>query len=137
MFQLTDQGEDLGNFKEVVSDRLNYAHMLEGKDAMTPEEQKFAALSWDNQRSAAIYAYLRHRLTTATSVTANNATGDSAAVSVTVKIFSDKDSEWWVGPTYTVELKKRGPNWHVDELKSSQWPDGVYHQFKKRMASTP
>jgi len=54
-----------------------------------------------------------------------------------VKIFSDKDSEWWVDSTYTVELKKRGPNWYVDELKSSQWPEGVYHQFRKRLGSTP
>jgi hypothetical protein len=137
MFQMTDQGEDLSNFKEVVSDRLNYAHMLQGKDAMTPEEQKFAGLFWDNQRSAAIYAYLRHRLTTSASITANNTTGDSAVVNVKVKIFSEKDSEWWVDSTYTVELKKRGPNWYVDELKSSQWPDGVYHQFKKRLGSTP
>jgi len=137
MFQMADQGEDLGNFKEVVTDRLDYAHMLEGKDTMTPEEQKFVALFWDSQRSAAIYAYLRHRLTTSASITANNTLGDSAVVSVTVKVFSEKDSEWWVDSTNTVELKKRGPNWYVDELKSSQWPDGVYHQFKKRMGSTP
>jgi hypothetical protein len=80
---------------------------------------------------------LRHRLTTSASITANNTTGDSAVVNVKVKIFSEKDSEWWVDSTYTVELKKRGPNWYVDELKSSQWPDGVYHQFKKRLGSTP
>jgi hypothetical protein len=137
MFQTTDQGEDLGNFEKVVSDRLDYMHMLQGKDAMTTDEQKFAGLFWDNQRSAAIYAYLRHRLTTSANVTANNTTGDSAVVSVTAKIFSEKDSEWWVDSPYTVELKKRGPNWYVDELKTSQWPEGVYHQFRKRLASTP
>jgi len=135
LFQMTDQGGDLDNPKELLTDRLDYAHMFAGKD-MTPEEQKFAALFWENQRSAAIYAYLRRGLTTSAKVTANNATGDFAIVTANVKI-QPKDSSDWVESTYTVELKKRGPNWYVDELKSPKLPEGVFHTFRQRMGDTP
>jgi hypothetical protein len=42
-----------------------------------------------------------------------------------------------VDSTYTVELKKRGPNWYVDELKSQKYPNGVFHTFHERLANTP
>ena len=135
LFQMTDQGSDLENAKELLTDRLDYAHMLAGKD-MTPEEQKFASLFWENQRSAAIYAYLRRGLTTSAKITANSATGNSAIVTADVKI-QPKDSSDWVDSTYTVELKKRDPNWYVDELKSPQLPAGVYQTFRQRMGNAP
>lgn len=135
MFQITDQGEESSNPKDVISDRLDYAHMFVGKD-MTPEELKFASLFWENQRSAAIYAYLRRGLTTAASITSDNTTGDSAVITAAVKI-QPKDSADWVDSVYTVELKKRGPNWYVDELKSPKLPEGVCHTFRERFGNTP
>jgi hypothetical protein len=135
MFQITDQGGESSNPKDVISDRLDYAHMFAGKD-MTPEEQRFASLFWENQRSAAIYAYLRRGLTTAASITSDNTTGDSAVITAAVKI-QPKDSADWVDSVYTVELKKRGPNWYVDELKSPKLPEGVFHTFRERFANTP
>jgi hypothetical protein len=135
MFQATDQGSDLDNPNQLLTDRLDYAHLFTGKE-MTPEEQKFVSLFWENQRSAAIYAYLRRGLTTAASITSNNTTADSAVVTAAVRI-QPKDSTDWVDATYTLELKKRGPNWYVDELKSTKLPAGVYQTFRQRMGNTP
>ncbi|MGA2900692.1 MAG: hypothetical protein ABSF40_10735 [Candidatus Acidiferrales bacterium] len=132
MFQMTDQGGASDNPKEVLDDRLDYGHMLQGKDAMTPEEQKFASLFLDNQRSASIYVAMRSALAKSASITASNVTGDSAVVSVALQIFPDKGSDW-VNDTCTVELKKRGANWYVDELKTPRLPDGIYHAFKQRL----
>jgi hypothetical protein len=135
MFQMTDQGGESDNPKDVITDRLDYGHMLQGKD-LTPEEQKFVALFWDNQRSAAIYVALRSALTKSASITANNVTGDSAVVSVAVQMFPEHGSDW-VPYTCTVELKKRGPNWYVDEVKSPRVLAGIYHGFKQRLGSAP
>jgi hypothetical protein len=135
MFQAADQGSNLDDPKELLTDRLDYAHMFQGKE-MTPEEQKFASLFWENQRSAAIYFYLRRGLTTSAKITSNNTTGDAAVVTAAARI-QPKDSSDWVDSTYTVELKKRGPNWYVDELKSPKLPEGVFHTFRQRMGNTP
>src|SRR5271167_1646966 len=57
MFQMTDQYHDGVPADELITDRLNNMHMLEGKKDRTPEEQKFVDLFLDNQRGAAIYTY--------------------------------------------------------------------------------
>jgi hypothetical protein len=133
MFQTIDQGGELDDPHDVITDRLDYADMLQGTD-MTGEEQGFAALFLDHQRSAIIYAILRHALTTSASITASDIKGDSAVVRVAARAIQGPD---WVDYTCTVELKKRGPNWYVDELRSPRIPDGFYHGFKLRMVSTP
>jgi len=132
MFQITDQGGEADDPKEVMTDRLDTMHMLQGKEKMTPEEQKYAGLFLNNERSAAIYEALRGSLATSAHITANNTTGDSAVISATLKIFPDR-AEDWVSTTCTVELKKRGPNWYVDDVKSPRVPDGVYQKFKQKM----
>jgi len=48
VFQTTDQGGDSDNANEVMTDRLNTMHLIQGKEKMTPEEQKFDGLFWDN-----------------------------------------------------------------------------------------
>jgi len=132
MFQATDQGGESDNPRNVITDRLDYADMLQGTD-MTGEEQEFAALFLDNRRSAIIYAILRHALTNSAIITASDVKGDSAVVRVAARAIQGPD---WVDYTCTVELKKRGPNWYVDELRSSRIPDGFYHGFKLRTVST-
>lgn len=132
MFQMTDQGgAESDNPNDVINDRLDYGHLLAGKD-MTPEEQKFAALFWDNQRSGAIYAPLRSALAKSARVTGNETHGDSAVVSVALQIFPDHASDW-VDYNCTVDLKKRGPNWYVDDVKTPKVPGGIYHGFKQRL----
>jgi hypothetical protein len=133
MFQTTDQGGESDNPHNVIADRLDYADMLQGTD-MTEEEREFSALFLDNQRSAIIYAILRHALTTSASITASDVKGDSAVVRVAARAMQGPD---WVDYTCTVELKKRGPNWYVDELRSPRIPDGFYHGFTLRTVSTP
>ena len=132
VFQTTDQGGESDNPHNVITDRLDYAEMLQGTD-MTGEEQEFAALFLDHQRSAIIYAILRHALTTSARITASDVGGDSAVVRVTARVIQGSN---WVDSTCTVELKKRGPNWYVDELRSPRIPNGFYHGFKLRMVST-
>jgi len=132
MFQMIDQGGPADRLKEVMTDRLDYAHMLQGKDKMTPEEQKFSRLFLDNQRSAAIYAALRHNLVNSASITANNTTGDTAVIGASVKIYPDR-SEDWTSSTCTIELKRRGDNWYVDDIKTPHVPDGIYHGFKQKL----
>jgi hypothetical protein len=134
VFQITDQGGgESENPKELLTDRLDDTHLVTGKD-MTAEEQNFAMLFWDNQRSAAIYVYLRARLTTAASITSSNTNADSAVVSVAMKVFPEHSSDW-VDSTCTVELKKRGPNWYVDELKPTELPGGIYQKFKQKLGT--
>jgi hypothetical protein len=136
MFQAIDQGAPSEeNPKEALDDRMDYGHMLSGKD-MTPEEQKFVALFWDNQRSASIYTVLRANLARSASITATNVTGDSAVANVDLQVMQEHGSDW-VPYTCTVELKKRGPNWYIDEVKSPRIPGGIYHAFKQRLGSTP
>ncbi len=130
MFQMVDQGGESGDAHVVVPDRLNTMHLIAGKD-LTPDEQKLMGLFWDNQRSAAIYGYLRAGLTNSATITANHTSGDTATITAAAKMFVESNTEW-VDTTYTVDLKKRGPNWYVDELKSSKWPGGVYLAYKQR-----
>ncbi|MBZ5654520.1 MAG: hypothetical protein LAO56_04480 [Acidobacteriia bacterium] len=133
MFQTTDQGGESDSRHAMMTDRLYYADLLQGTD-MTGEEKEFAALFWDNQRSAIISAILGHALTTSAHITASEVNGDSALVSVAARaIWGSR----WVDYTCTVELKKRGPNWYVYELRSPQIPDGFYHGFQQRIGSTP
>lgn len=131
MFQTTDQGGEFDNPRDVIRDQLDYAEILQGTD-MTSEEREFATLFWDNQRSAIIYAILRHALTTATRITAIDVNGDSAVVSVAARAIQGPN---WVDSTCIVELKKRGRNWYVYELRSPRIPDGFYHGFQLRMVS--
>jgi hypothetical protein len=132
MFQMTDQGGEADNPKDVMTDRLNNMHMLQGKGAMTPEEQKFAALFLNKERSAAIYGALRANLAKSAQITANNTTGETSVIAVTVDIFPDHSSDWVPTPC-TVELKKRGDNWYIDDVKSPRVPEGIYQKFKQKM----
>jgi hypothetical protein len=132
MFQTTDQGGEWDNPHDVIRDQLDYADMLQGTD-MTAEEQEFAALFWDNRRGAIIYAILRHALTTSARITAIDVNDDSAVVSVAARAIQGSN---WVDYSCLVELKKRGPNWYVYELRSPRMPGGFYHGFQLRMVST-
>lgn len=136
MFQAIDQGEPSEeNPKEALDDRMDFGHMLSGKD-MTPDEQKFVALFWDNQRSAAVYTVLRGNLARSASVTGTNVTGDAAVLNVDLRVMAEHGSDW-VPYTCTVELRKRGPNWYIDEVKAPRVPAGIYHGFKQRLGSAP
>jgi hypothetical protein len=133
VFQTVDQGADTEDPKSFMDDRLDDAHLLEGKD-MTPDEQRFASLFWDNRRSAAIYHYLRANLTRSAEVTPNAPTGDMATISVAAQVVAEHGSDW-IPANFTVQLKKRGPNWYVDELKTSNMPNGVFATFQQRVGS--
>jgi hypothetical protein len=65
-------------------------------------------------------------------MTANNPSGDAAVISVVVKIFPRNGWDW-EDSTYAVELKKRGPDWYVDEMKTPHQPGGVYLAYKEKV----
>jgi len=133
VFQTVDQGADTDDPKSFMDDRLDDAHLLEGKN-MTPDEQKFASLFWDNQRSAAIYHYLRANLTRSGETTGSSPNGDEATVSIAAQVIAEHGSDW-VPANFTVQLKKRGANWYVDDLKTENMPNGVYATFQQRVGS--
>ncbi len=132
VFLTVDQGGPEDNPNVVMTGRLNTMHLIQGTSAMTLEEQKFNALFWDNKRSSSIYAYLRDGLTREASITANSTNGDASVIGVAVKVYP-KEGDEWVDASYTVELRKRRPNWYVDELKTPKWPGGVYAAYKQKM----
>ena len=136
MFQMTDQNREGVPLNELLEDRLDNMHMLKEKKDRTPEEQKFVELFVDNQRGAAIYTYLRHVLATSAKIVATNTDGDASVISVDLQVQPEHSSEWQPS-TCTIELKKRGPNWYIDELKTSRSPEGIYHAFKQRLGSMP
>jgi hypothetical protein len=111
-----------------VVDRFNEVHLLEGKD-MTPEEEAFAKLFWDTRRSGILCEFMTEAMTESPSVTDQEVNGDSATVrvSVTVSPLPSSESSSMV---YTFDLKKRGPNWYVYELRVPKAPDGVFNRVK-------
>jgi hypothetical protein len=136
MFQMTDQYHEDVPPDELLTDRLNNMHMLQEKKNRTPEEQTFVELFMDNQRGAAIYTYLRHVLATSAKITATNTSGDASVINADLQVQPEHSSEWQPS-TCTIELKKRGPNWYIDELKTAGTPEGIYHAFRQRLGSMP
>jgi hypothetical protein len=111
-----------------VVDRFNEVHLLEGKD-MTPEEQAFAELFWDTRRSGILCEFMTEAMTESPSVIGQEVNGDSATVKVSVTVsppHSDKSSSM----VFTFDLKKRGPNWYVYELRVPKAPEGVFNRVK-------
>jgi hypothetical protein len=62
-------------------------------------------------------------------VTDQETNGDSATVKVLVSV-SPTTSTDTTSMIYTFDLKKRGANWYVYELRVPKDPDGVYNHAK-------
>src|SRR5271154_2156650 len=135
MFQMMLPGPESDDPRDSLTDRFDDAHLVMGNE-MTPEEQKFAQLFVDRQRSATVYGYLVRDLGHAPRVTGHTEDGDSAIITGTERVSVPQSEEWTTAP-FTLELKKKGANWYVDELKSPKMPEGVYAAFRKRLAKYP
>jgi len=96
---------------------------------MTPDEQAFSQLFWDTRRSGILYAFMTEGETESPSVTDEQTNGDSATVKVSV-IVSPPHSTDSTSMVFTFDLKKRGPNWYVYELKVPKAPEGVFNHVK-------
>jgi len=127
MFQMMSAvaGSELANTGE-----FNQLHLLEGKD-MTPEEQAFSRIFWDTRRSGVLYGFMTGATTESPSVTDQQTNGDSAVVTVSASVTSSH-SEETRSVIYTFDLKKRGPNWYVYELRMPKAPDGIFNYVKSK-----
>jgi len=128
MFQMMYPTPDPNSSAPPVVDRFNEFHLLAGKD-MTSEEQAFSKLFWDTRRSGILCAYITENMTESPNVTDQQMTGDSATVKVSVSVSPPHTTES-SSMIYTFDLKKRGPNWYVYELRVPKAPDGVYSHVK-------
>jgi hypothetical protein len=128
MFKMMYPAPDPNLAMPPVVDRFNEFHLLSGKN-MTLGEMVFAQLFWDTRRSGTICYYITGNMTASPSVTDQETNGDSATVKVSVSVSPSANTES-TSMIYTFDLKKRGPNWYVYELRVPKAPDGVYNQAK-------
>jgi hypothetical protein len=111
-----------------VVDRFNQFHLLAGEE-LTPEEQTFSGLFWDTRRSGILYAFMTDAMPESPSVTNQETNGDSATVTVSLLVSPPHTTES-TSTVFTFDLKKRGPNWYVYELRVPKAPDGVFSRVK-------
>jgi hypothetical protein len=111
-------------------DALNPGHLLADKD-LTPEEQRFAELFWDTQRCGILYGALYDREPVLQSLNGRDITTDSATVNAQVRALATANDTEAGDRLYTFELRKRGQNWHIYELKSETLPMGVFRKFEE------
>jgi hypothetical protein len=128
MFQMMYPTPDPNTSVPPVVDRFNEFHLLAGKD-MTPEEQAFSQVFWDTRRSGILCVYITENMTESPRVTDQQSNGDFATVEVSVSVSPPHTAEWTT-MIYTFDLKKRGPNWYVYELRVPKAPDGIYNHVK-------
>jgi hypothetical protein len=101
-----------------------------GKD-LQPNEEKFAGLFWDHERAGVLYTALYDRQAELQSLADADHTGASVNVAASVKAFASKEDEEKRDALYTFELRQRGPNWYVYELRGQKSPVGLYEQTKQ------
>jgi hypothetical protein len=128
MFQMMNPTPESDTSAPPVVYRFNQFHLLEGKD-LTPEEQAFSKLFWDARRSGILYAFMTEAMPESPSVTSQEMNGDLARVKVSLQVSPPHTTES-TSAVFTFDLRKRGPNWYVYELKVPKAPDGVFNHVK-------
>lgn len=133
-FHMIFPGPDPYSTTSLSTQPFDDNHLLTGKD-MTPDEKQFVELFWDHVCSAAVYHDIRwYYLTQPPSITDHHENGDSATVTVSALASGPPDTGTDAIPqAFTFEIKKRGPNWYVAEMKTSAQPDGVYSAAKRKL----
>jgi hypothetical protein len=117
-------------------DTLSAGNFLADKN-LTPEEQKFAELFWNTQRCAILYRALYDREAALQSLSTQDSTADSATVNAQVKALATANDTEKSDRLYTFDLRKRGPNWRIYELRSEALPMGVFRKFEELQGKTP
>ena len=103
--------------------------LLDNDTALQPDEQKFAQLYWDRERAGVIYQGLFDRGAELQSISAQDRIGDSVNVAVSLRAFSSEDAQEKTDVVWNLELRQRGPNWYIYELRGQKSPVGVYERF--------
>lgn len=128
MFQVMNPTPESDTSAPPVVYRFNQFHLSEGKD-LTPEEQAFSKLFWDTRRSGILYAYMTEAMPESPSVSSQEISGDSATIKISLLVSPPHTTES-TSAVFTFDLRKRGPNWYVYELKVPKAPDGVFNHVK-------
>jgi hypothetical protein len=110
--------------------------LISGKD-LQPDEQKFAQLFWDHERAGVIYNALYDREAELVSIGSENPKGESVHLPVSVKALPSNDAVEKNDTVYTFELRQKGPNWYVYELRGEKSPAGIYEKTKELMKQAP
>lgn len=133
-FHMMFPGPDPYSMTSLSTQPFDDDHLLRGKD-MTLDEKQFVELFWDHVCSAAIYHDIRwEHLTDPPSITNHIENGDSALVNVSALASGPPEA----GPDaipqlFKFELKKRGPNWYIAEMRTGAERDGVCSGVKRRL----
>jgi hypothetical protein len=136
--QATPQSTITALFKMTPSEtyeKINPAVIALGKP-LNPDEQKLAQLGWDGERAASVYQYLIDLTADFESFGDTSQNGDSATVKVSVDAFPAPRAQESQSLIYIFELKKRGENWYIYELRTDHTPEGVYAAYRKRWEQT-
>lgn len=103
--------------------------LLDDGTTLQPDEQKFAQLYWDRQRAGVIYQGLFDRGAELQNISGQAQMGDFVNVAVSLRAFPSKDADEKTDVVYTLELRQRGPNWYIYELRGENSSVGVYEKF--------
>jgi hypothetical protein len=121
-----------GNYaKDPITDVLmngNYA---------APDQQKFAELFWDHDRAWMIYKALFDRDAQLISLGTATSVDGSVRLPASVRILSLEAEDGQSEPLYTFELRQRGANWYIYELRGQKSPEGVYEKTRELMRGAP
>ena len=105
--------------------------LLDDDTALQPDQQKFVQLYWDRQRAGVIYQGLYERGAELQNISAPVPTGDSVSVAVSLRAFPSTEADEKTDVVYTLELRQRGPNWYIYELRGAKSSVGVYERFQQ------
>jgi hypothetical protein len=117
-------------------DNLSAGDLLADKN-LTPEEQVFARLFWNPQRCGVLYLNLYDREPELQSLSTQDSSTDTATVNAQVKALASADDAEKSDRVYTFDLRKRGPNWLIFELRSKALPTGVFRKFEELQGKAP
>jgi hypothetical protein len=119
MFELLrEQGESFSSL-----------HFLTDKN-LSPGEQGFAELFWNTRRCGVLYTVLSERQTELQALSKQDDSSSSATVKAQVRVLPTGESEK-SDRLIAFEVRKRGGNWYIYELRTEKFPSGVVEKFEQ------
>jgi len=133
MFDIMLPRADEGDVKKLIEDKLDNAQLLLGKN-MTLEEQQFAQFFCEHHCSAVVYNGLRLGLSKSPRVTGHNESGDTSTVDFSISVVPENGSDH-VDMNGTFDLKKRGSNWHISDMRTTSVPNGACKAYMQSLGA--
>jgi hypothetical protein len=117
--------------KDPITDAL-----MNGKYA-DPDQQKFAQLFWDHDRAWMIYKALYDRDAELISLGTATTVDGSVRLPASVRILSVEAEDGQSEPLYNFELRQRGDNWYIYELRGQKSPEGLVAKTQEYLKNAP